>query len=90
MKFIHSTMLSVVGIAAILTCYQCTPTPLEQKIATAAIDLINCIDRNLGETPAQIAMTCGVAETPDLINLLSERKQVAAMHLSTSDAGPGK
>ncbi len=74
----------------LLLALSCTPTPLEQKIATAAIDLINCIDKNLGETPAQIAVTCAVAETPDLINLLSERKQVAAMHLPTSDSGPGK
>jgi hypothetical protein len=94
MKTVQMMVLACVTMVAAVGVYQCTPAT-QQKVATGAIDLIACIDKNQDQTIEQIAITCGIAATPDLISLLAERKQVFAAKKtcpSWTDAGsiPGK
>lgn len=54
---------------ALLVFTFCTPT--EQQAAVKAVDdAVKCIGANLDKTPGQIALTCGIEETPDLVALV--------------------
>lgn len=64
------------------------------KDAKFAADLIRCIDEHADLEPAQVAAVCAVQETPDFINLLTERKLAKSQQkpcvIITVDAGPSR
>lgn len=90
---------SILRIAAVVTLFGCTPAQ-QQAAVTSIDDSIKCIATQLSAnpmpTPTQVAIACGLAETPDFTNLVSTllatRKNPACtvVLVSTVDAGAPK
>jgi diketogulonate reductase-like aldo/keto reductase len=77
-----------------LTITACTPAQ-QQATVKAIDDAVKCIGQNLDKSPAQIALTCGVEETPDLVALVqtiqaAKAKANCTLVTVSADAGAAK
>ena len=80
-------------IAVSFLGFSACATATKAELAKSAADLISCLDKNIDSPPEVITLTCGLELTPDLVSLMSERKQIRAAQrnpgctIITVDAG---